>query len=145
MLHVILKTLSTPAARTVLGLGAFATTCYMLRRTGGDKKVVECVDGVGSFATNVAVVLTGTAVDGGCAIANTAITATEVTGAAAIKAVETAGYGVGRSARFVLDTTSKAGKAASGNPLSRGVVAGFYAPEAQAQQAIPSAVQPSAC
>jgi hypothetical protein len=88
------------------------------------------------------VIGTQAAIDGGCIVADTAITAATVTVDAAVKGVETVGYGVGRSARAVLDATSKAGKAASGNPLSRGVMAGFYAPEAQAQA--PVAQQPEA-
>jgi hypothetical protein len=133
MFAAILKTLSTPAAKTVIGVGAFATTCYLLRKSGAAGTVVEGVSDAGRFVTNAAVIATAGAIDTGCVIADTAILGANATVAVASKGVETVGYGVGRSARAVLDVTSKAGKAASGNPLSRGVMAGFYAPEAQAQ------------
>lgn len=133
MFAAILKTLSTPAAKAAIGVGAFATTCYLLRKSGASGKVVEGVSEAGRFVTNTAVIATATAIDTGCVIADTAILGATATVSVATKGVETVGYGVGRSARAVLDVTSKAGKAASGNPLSRGVMAGFYAPEAQAQ------------
>lgn len=142
MFHVILKALSTPAAKTALVVAGAATGCYLLRRSGGDKKVVEGVARVGNVVTGAAVIATSTAIDTGCLIADTAITAAEVTGNAACKGVETVGYGVGRSARAVLDVTSQAGKAAQSGPIARGVVAGFYAPEAKAQPAEAQADSP---
>jgi hypothetical protein len=140
MFHVIANLFAKPAmstaAKVALGVAGVSTAAYLLRRSGGDKKVVESVAKTGTFVTGCAVVATGTVLDTGCLVADTALTAAEVTADAALKGVETIGYGVGRSARAVLDVTSKAGKSVSGNPLSRGVMAGFYAPEAQAQQPV---------
>jgi hypothetical protein len=140
MLHVISNLFAKSATKVAIAVGTVAVASYLLRRSGGDKKVVEGVAKVGNFTTGCAVVATGAVLDAGCLIADTAITAATVTADAAVKGVEVTGYGIGRSARAVLDVTTKAGTAVSSNPLSRGVMQGFYAPEAQAQQ-VPADVQ----
>lgn len=142
MLHVISNLFAKPATKAVIGVGVFAVACHTLRRVGGDKKVIAAVAKIGDTATGAAVVLTSAAIDAGCLVADGAITTAEVAASAAGTAIEGVGYGLGRSARFVLDTTSAAGNAAASNPLAQGVVSGFYAPEnAQAQAAPPKIVE----
>jgi hypothetical protein len=95
-------------------------------------KALKAIKTTGDAVTTVAVVATAAAVDTGSAVTDTAIAGANAAKELASSAVETTGYGLGRSARFVLDATSKVGTQTSNNPLSRGIVSGFYAPEAKA-------------
>jgi hypothetical protein len=128
----VIASLVRPAAPTVAkyvaGLAAVATTAYVLRRTGGDKRLLEGVANVGGHATAAAVVATGAVIDGGCVIADGAINAATATAAALDKGVETAAYGAGRAARAAADLGSKV-KTPRQNPIARGFRAGFYKPE----------------
>lgn len=139
MFAIISAALRTPAAKTAakaaLGVTATATAAYLLRRYGGDKKVVEGVAKAGGAVTAGAVVATAAVLDGGCMIADGAISAASAAATGAAKATEAVGYGIGRASRAVLDVTASAGKATSRNPLSRGVMKGFHAPDAQVTDA----------
>ena len=77
MFHVISNLFAKPAmstaAKAAIAVGTVATAAYLLRRSGGDKKVVEGVAKVGNFTTGCAVVATGAVLDAGCLIADTAI------------------------------------------------------------------------
>lgn len=119
-----------------LGVAGGVVACWALKRSGMDKKVISAVNTVGTKTTSVATTVIGATVDVGAKAGDLTLSAADATVKVAASGVEAAGYGVGRSARFVLDATSKVGAQTSNNPLSRGVMRGFYAPETQAQQPV---------
>ena len=113
------------------GAAAAAVGCYFLKKSGNHVKVLKAVKTAGAAVTDTAVVATGAVVDVGSSAVEVAIAGGETVVATASDAVEATGYGLGRSARFVLDATNKAGGSVSDNPLSRGVRKGFSAPDAE--------------
>lgn len=123
-----------------LGLGAAIVGCYFLRKSGADKKIVGVVKKAGEVTGQVASDAIDITITTGARAADLGIAGAKATADLASAGVEAAGYGVGRSARFVLDATSKVGAQAN-NPLSRGIVSGFYAPEVQAQAQAQAAVE----
>ncbi len=132
----------------VAGVAAVSAAGYVLRKSGADKKVISGIQktgaavgdvakGAADLATNAACLTAFSVVEGGNVIAETAITATTAAATVACAGVEATGYGIGRGARFVLDASSKAGQKVSlDNPLSRGVMAGFYAADCVTVEAV---------
>lgn len=119
-----------------VGVGA-AVTCWWLKKSGKHVAVAQSVSKAGSAVTDVAVVATMAAIDLGSAATQATIDTAEAAAELATNGVETVGYGLGRGARAVLDVTSRAGNACSGNnPLSRGVQRGFYAADAEAVEVV---------
>lgn len=119
-----------------LGIGAAVVGCYFLRKSGADKKIVGAVKKVGAVTGQVAGDAIDLTIQTGASAADLGIAGAKATVDFASAGVEAAGYGVGRSARFVLDATNKVGTQTSNNPLSRGIVSGFYAPEIKAQSPV---------
>jgi hypothetical protein len=114
-----------------LGVAGGIVACWALKRSGMDKKVISAVNTVGAKTTSAAITAISATVDVGAKAGDLTIEAAKATVKVASSGVEAAGYGLGRGARFVLDATNKVGDPV-GNPLSRGVARGFYAPEAAA-------------
>jgi hypothetical protein len=118
----------------VAGAAAAAVGCYFLKKSGNHVKVVQAVSKAGSAVTDVAVVATMATIDVGASAVEIGIAGANTVASTATAGVEATGYGLGRSARFVLDATNKAGGSVSDNPLSRGVRKGFAAPDAEITQ-----------
>jgi hypothetical protein len=115
----------------VVGIVGAAVGCYFLKKSGNHVKVLKAVKTAGTAVTDTAVVATNAVIDCGSAAVEIGIAGAETVASTATAGVEATGYGLGRSARFVLDATNKAGGSVSDNPLSRGVRKGFSAPDAE--------------
>jgi hypothetical protein len=100
---------------------AVVAAAVVVKRSGSDVRIASSARKVGKVIIEDASRATDTLASAG-----------EAALSAAEGAVEAAGYGLGRAGRCVLDSTAGAGEVVSGNPLSRGVMRGFYAPEAAA-------------
>lgn len=123
----------------VAGVATVSAAAYLLRKSGADKKITSAIKKAGyatgdiaqaatGFTAGLAVVAVDAVVTGGCVVADTAIATTNAAVDVTCAGIEATGYGIGRGARFVLDASSNAGQKVSlDNPLSRGVMSGFYA------------------